>query len=76
MEHRERELIEMGLQSNFELRKLYEQHRDLEEQLHKLARRQFLTASEEQEEHKLKHLKLRGVERMLQMVESSESAAR
>ena len=68
MERAERELIERELPRNFELRKLYEQHRDFEDRLGQLGRQSFLTPAEEQEERKLKQLKLKGVERMLYLV--------
>ena len=68
METHERELIERAVESNFELKKLYEQHRDLDLKLQKLGRKAFLTAPEEAEERRLKQLKLRGVERMLKII--------
>ncbi len=74
MERAERELIEQSMGGNFELRKLYEQHREFEARLHKLARQSFLTPAEELEERKLKQLKLKGVERMLYLVGSYSGA--
>lgn len=74
MERAERELIERELQGNFELRKLYEQHKDFEDRLGRLARQSFLTPVEEQEERKLKQLKLKGVERMLYLVGGGAAA--
>lgn len=74
MERVERELIERELPRNFEMRKLYEQHRDFEERLGQLARQSFLTPAEEQEERKLKQLKLKGVERMLYLIEGGSAA--
>jgi hypothetical protein len=68
MESHERELIKKALtNNNFEVKKLYEQHREFEERLKKLSRQGFLTASEEAEERRLKQLKLQGVERMLRL---------
>jgi len=75
MERSERELIESELHNNFELRKLYEQHNQFEERLQKLSRQSFLTAAEEQEERKLKQLKLKGVERMLFLAGGASGAA-
>ena len=74
MERFEREMIESEMTTNFELRKLYEQHRDFETRLQKLSKQSFLTAAEEQEERRLKQLKLKGVERMLRMVGDSHGA--
>ena len=75
MERAERELIERVLNHNFEVRKLYEQHKQFEERLCKLSRHSFLTPAEEQEERRLKQLKLKGVERMLQLAGGSEAGA-
>ena len=67
MESHERELIEKAVENNFELRKLYEEHVELDTKLKKLGKQRFLTQKEESEERRLKQLKLRGVERMLKM---------
>jgi uncharacterized protein YdcH (DUF465 family) len=67
MENHERERIERAVGSNFELKKLYEQHVELDSKLKKLGKQRFLTQQEELEERRLKQLKLRGVERMLKM---------
>lgn len=74
MERAERELIERELGGNFELRKLYDQHRDFEERLRQLSRQSFLTPAEEQEERRLKQLKLKGVERMLYLASGANVA--
>jgi len=75
MERSQRELIEKVSGSNFELKKLYEQHQEFEEKLRKLSRQAYLTSAEEQEERTLKALKLRGVERMLKLVGDGEGLA-
>jgi formyltetrahydrofolate synthetase len=67
MESHERELIEKAVETNFELKKLYKQHVELDQKLKKLGKQSFLTQKEELEERRLKQLKLRGVERMLKM---------
>jgi len=67
MENLERELIERAVEGNFELKKLYAQHQELDGKLKKLGKQSFLTAQEEAEERRLKQLKLRGVERMLKL---------
>jgi len=74
MERAEREMIEREVPRNFELKKLYAQHHEFEERLQQLARQSFLTPAEEQEERKLKQLKLRGVERMLFLVNGGHAA--
>jgi hypothetical protein len=70
MESHERELIEKAQTTNFEVKKLYKEHQELDEKLKKLGRKGYLTSSEEAEERKLKQLKLRGVERMLKLANS------
>jgi uncharacterized protein YdcH (DUF465 family) len=67
MESYERERIEKAVGTNFELKKLYEQHLELDQKLKKLGKQRFLTKQEELEERRLKQLKLRGVERMLKI---------
>jgi hypothetical protein len=67
MERSERELITRALDANFEVRKLYDRHKKFEERLKKLACQPYLTASEQQEERRIKMLKLQGVERMMQL---------
>ena len=75
MERADRELIEKVAPSNFELKKLYEKHRELEEKLQKLSRKAFLTQGEEQEQRHLKIVKLRGVERMLKLASDGQELA-
>ncbi len=70
MENHERERIERALEHNFELKKLYDQHVELDAKLKKLGKQGFLTQQEEVEERRLKRLKLRGVEKMLKMAAS------
>jgi hypothetical protein len=67
MENRERQLIEEAGKTNIQVKRLYQQHQDLEDRLGKLGRRAFLTADEEAEERRLKQLKLQGVEKMLKL---------
>jgi len=67
MESHERELIERSVETNFELKKLYQQHLELDERLKKIGKQRFLTQKEETEERRLKQLKLQGLERMLKL---------
>jgi hypothetical protein len=75
MERDERELIQKVLQTNFEVRRLYNQHIKYEDKLAKFARQAFLTSSEEVEQRRLKRLKLMGVERMLKIVSNGDDLA-
>ncbi len=65
MEKADREMIERLLEGNFELRKLYQEHQELEDKLKSFGHKHFLTVKEQQEELALKQRKLRGVEKML-----------
>ena len=53
MERADRELIEKMVPNNFELKKLYEKHKDLEARLSKLGKKAFLTQGEELEQRQL-----------------------
>jgi len=75
MENAERQLIERALNGSFELRRLYNQHTELEQKLKRLGRQAYLTVPEQLEEKKLKHLKLVGVERMLKIAAHENSVA-
>ena len=68
MENSDRELIQKVLQNNFELRKLYDEHINLEDQLSSLQRRPFLTTEESIIEKEIKMRKLKGVERMMNII--------
>lgn len=72
MERAERELIEKAVNDNFEVRRLYEQHKEFEERLRMLSRMVYLTPKEEQEERELKMRKLQGVERMIKLAQSHQ----
>ena len=67
MENHERERIEKAVENNFELKKLYERHVELDTKLKKLGKQRFLTQKEELEERRLKQLKLKEIKRMLKM---------
>ncbi len=75
MERADRELIEKMVPNNFELKKLYEKHKDLEARLNKLGKKAFLTQGEELEQRQLKVVKLRGVERMLKLAAHNQELA-
>lgn len=74
MENADRDLIEQTAKTSFEVRKLYEQHKEFEERLHTLNGKNYLTATEETEQRRLKRLKSRGVERMLELARGKESS--
>ena len=70
MEAKDRERIHNLLPQHRELRQLYKEHSDFETRLYKLSQRPFLTTIEEQEEKVLKRLKLRGVDRMMEILDA------
>lgn len=73
MEDREREMIRAAIKTNHELKKLYEEHIYLEDQLSRLENRPFLTTEEEIEEKLLKRKKLSGVDRMMRILADRSS---
>jgi len=75
MEISDRERIEKGAKTNSELKRLYDKHKALEQRLHELGRKSFLTKNEQQEERSLKLIKLRGVERMLKLANHTPGLA-
>lgn len=68
MESKDRELILRAAQRNAQLKRLYREHMEFEEQLERFTRRPFLTAEEQQSVAKLKRRKLRGVDRMMALL--------
>ena len=72
MENRDREIILKLVDSNAQLRRLYEEHMRIEESLSRFKSEPFLTPDEEVEERRLKKQKLLGVDRMMAMLNSCE----
>ena len=65
MEANDRNLILELLERDSNLKRLYLEHEELEQQLEEYNGRSFLTADEEMEEKRLKKMKLHGVDRMM-----------
>ena len=68
MEHLEHETIDRLSQKNSLLRRLYQRHKVLKEQLSDLEKRRFLTPEEEVAKLKIKKMKLAGKDRMMRLV--------
>lgn len=68
MEASDRELILKVLESNRQLKRLYDEHLFLESELQTMEHRIFLTPQEEIAEKQLKLRKLRGVDQMMQIL--------
>lgn len=60
MEQRDIEIIKKYMEDDFALRKLYEEHLDLEKKLGDLSQKYHLTPVEEMEQARLKKVKLKG----------------
>jgi len=65
MERKDRELIRSVIASNVQLKRLYQEHVELEERLARFEHRKFLTPKDELELKQIKKLKLMGVDRMM-----------
>jgi uncharacterized protein YdcH (DUF465 family) len=75
MENRDRELVLNLMNSNSELKRLYDRHMELENSLSQYNTRVFLTPDEEMAEKRLKKEKLCGVDRMMEIVHTVGSEA-
>jgi len=65
MEAADRLYLEQMLKRDVRLKRLYDEHERLEEELQRFHKRPFLTEPEEAEERLLKRKKLAGVDRMM-----------
>jgi hypothetical protein len=63
------DLIEKHASSDPVLRRLYQEHRNLEKELAQLVKKPFLTPVEEREEQRLKKLKLAGKDKIVKILE-------
>ena len=68
MERTDREIILEVLKTNAQLKRLYQQHVDIEKKLERLRNRIFMTPAEEIHTKHLKKVKLLGVDRMMEMI--------
>lgn len=75
MEANDRERICRVLESNRLIKKLYEEHIDLDNRVDALERKSFLTLDEEVQLKKLKREKLQGVDRIMALVNDVQSDA-
>jgi hypothetical protein len=69
MERREEEFIVSLLEQDPELKKYYEEHRELEKQLDGFQHKPHLTPVEEVEKKRLQKLKLAGKDKIMEIVE-------
>lgn len=75
MESNDRDFILKMREVDIRLKRLYDEHERLEDELGQLSTRTYLTSSEEAHERQLKFKKLRGVEKMMEIVSSLRAAA-
>ena len=69
MESSDKELILRFLPHDPVLRRLYNEHQELESRLDEYNTRSFLTADEQMEEKRLKKRKLFGVDKMMEILD-------
>lgn len=65
---RDEEIVELLKRENEEFRRLYQDHRDLDNQITELSRKHYLTPEEEVEEKRIKKEKLLLKDRIAEMV--------
>ncbi len=75
MNKRQKEILLSLLANNFELNKLHKEHKALEDRLSRYQARNFLTPQEELEVKQLKTKKLKGVDRIMSIIEASDQAS-
>ena len=68
MESREEQAIVSLLDKDPELKKIYEEHQELEKKLAEYQHKHFLTPDEEVEMKKIQKLKLIGKDRMMEII--------
>lgn len=73
MDSADKELLVAAMDSNYELKRLYEEHCRLNDEVAKLERRGFLTESEKLELKRLKRDKLKGRDQMLRIARASKN---
>ncbi|MGE5239970.1 MAG: YdcH family protein [Chloroflexota bacterium] len=65
---RDEEIVELLKKDNDEFRRLYQEHRELDNQLTELSRKHYLTPEEEVEEKRIKKEKLHRKDRIAEMI--------
>ncbi|MFM7143519.1 MAG: DUF465 domain-containing protein [Alphaproteobacteria bacterium] len=76
MDKHDEELIRSLLGEDFELRKHYEQHERLDQQIARLSGKIHLSAAEEAERKRLQKLKLAGRDRMVDILKTRHAGPR
>lgn len=69
MEEHEKELLQKLASSNVGVRRLYNEHVELESKLDSLQSRPFLTASDQMQIQKLKKKKLKGKDQLMSLLQ-------
>lgn len=75
MESSDREFILKMREVDARLKRLYENHQKFEDELDQYKNRPFLTTIDESREKELKFKKLRGVEKMMEIITTLRAAA-
>jgi uncharacterized protein YdcH (DUF465 family) len=74
MEVKEEHVIVSLLDKDPELKRFYEEHRELEKKLAEFQHKHYLTAEEEVEMKRIQKLKLNGKDRMMEILEKHRQA--
>ncbi len=72
---RDEEIVELLKKDNDEFRRLYQEHRELDNQLTELSRKHYLTPEEEVEEKRIKKEKLQRKDRIAEMIREYKKQA-
>ena len=73
MENVEDKVLQEAAQSNFQIKKLYTQHRELDKKIEDLCNRTYLTEEEQVLAKQLKREKLRGKDRLSRLIAEYQS---
>ena len=75
MEETELQLIRRLIPKNRELKKLWDEHQDYEEKLEQLNKKRYLSTEEEMRRKEIQKLKLRGKDRIEEILRSYRDCA-
>ncbi|HNR50670.1 MAG: hypothetical protein BWZ01_01360 [Deltaproteobacteria bacterium ADurb.BinA179] len=75
MEETELQLIRRLIPKNRELKKLWDEHQDYEEKLEQLNKKRYLSTEEEMRRKEIQKLKLRGKDRIEEILRSYRDGA-
>lgn len=74
MELTDRQRITRAMESNVQLKRLWDEHLKLDEEIRRWEHQTYLTPLEQREIKRLKRKKLRGVDRIMMLLQHHETA--